>query len=578
MAPRSNIACVLVALGALVASVRLMSMAGALGVALLLGGGCRAKEAPAPAASARVAEAPAPASLVAELSIGNPKETWQRLRQLGGGLANAVPSSLPVLFTTSLSMPPAAAGSIDESVPIVGALLSREGSSEPDAVVGVHVTSGAELVASLTLGSEAKFRQVQLEPRLVRLVAAPGAVEPSGALGVSGNYLLIASRVEALREAGRFVAESVSQRARSEPGFSLRASEQVLRGALPQRLREAWQAQRAELSSRDRALRDTKGRAPDFADPAVLLAGADGTIESWLSVLESSRALELVVTPEATRLGVELRLTPGADGAAALLSRELVTGPLSPLLALPRGTLAALALRGDPQPSREAAEALGKSVTQLFGERVSPDDATKLVRVLGALAQARHGATVIGFIPSPTPALVVTCQVTDGEAFRRALADALALVELPPVSAWLAGTVGKPSLQVAKSTTGPAKARLRLQRAAATAKLPLPPALSVSWDAKDGVAWVVVSTESGPEPAALQAADKLAASSFLARAEREWGERAALGVWGDARLFAPGGPDDAPILLVVGKREERISVAMDLSPAALRALAGFWVR
>jgi hypothetical protein len=548
-----------------------------LAVALLVAG-CRTKDTPAPAASATLAEAPAPAHLVAELSIGNPKETWQRLRLLGGDLAEALPSSLAVLFATSLSMPPAAAGSIDESVPMVGVVLSQPGRAEPDAVVGVHVTSGAELVASLTLGSAAKFRSVELGPRLVRLVAAPGAAELNGALGVSGNYLLVASRVEALTDAGRFVAEGVARRARSEPGFTLRASDRVLRGPLPQRLREAWQARRGALAARDRAERDAKGRAPDFADPAVLLGGADSTVQSWISVLESARELELSVTPEATRLRAELTLTPSAEGAAALLSRELVTGPIAPLLALPQGALAGLLMQGEAEPTPESAEALGKSVTELFGERVTQEQAKTLTQALAALVRARHGATVLGFVPAPRPALLITCQVREAEAFQGAVAGVLGLVELPPVSNWLAGTVGKPSLRVAKPEGGTRKAVLRFARPAGGSTSPLPAALTVTWEAKDGVALVVVSPDQGLGVSAFAGVAPLGMSPFLARAEQDWAQHAALGMFADARLMAPGGPDDAPLLLTLGKRNEQIAVSFDLSPGALRSVARFWAK
>jgi len=95
---------------------------------------------------------------------------------------------------------------------------------------------------------------------------------------VSGNYLLLATEVAALKDAARFVAESVSKRARSEPGLTVRATDSALTARLAPRLRESWQARRAALSARDRAERDAKGRAPDFADPQVLLAGADGDV------------------------------------------------------------------------------------------------------------------------------------------------------------------------------------------------------------------------------------------------------------------------------------------------------------
>jgi hypothetical protein len=401
---------------------------------------------------------------VAELSLGNPKQTWQSVRLLGGNLAQALPSSLPVLFATSLSLPPTAAGNIDETVPMVGALLSRKDATEPDFVVGVHVVSGAELVASLTLGDAAKFSRLELAPRVVRLLTAPGAPDFDGALGVCGNYLLLGSSVDALRDAGRFVAEVVSKRARTEPGLSVTANQNVLAGTLSRRLRELWQARRAALSARDRAERDAKGRAPDFADPEVLLAGADNTIESWLGVLESSRALSLSLTPSADRFRSELLLTPDAEGAAALLSHEVVVGPVAPLFQLPESTRAALLLRSDAKPGGGDSANLGASVSKLLGERLNASQAVRLGKAFEALAKSRRGATTLGFVQAPAPALVMTCELADEAAFPGALADVLGLLELPPVSAWLSGTIGKPSLLLGCSVAVLVEPQLASQR------------------------------------------------------------------------------------------------------------------
>ena len=524
-------------------------------------------------ASATLVEAPAPASLVAELSIGSPKDTWQSVRLLGGDLAQALPSSLPVLFATSLSLPPAAAGSIDETVPMVGALLSRKDAAEPDFVIGVHVVSGAELLASLTLGDSAKFRRLDLAPRVVRLLTAPGAPDFDGAMGVSGNYLLLASSVDALREAGRFVAEGVSKRARTEPGLTLTAQQGVLAGTLSRHLREAWQARRAALSARDRAEREAKGRPPDFADPAVLLAGADNTIESWLAVLESSRALTLSVTPSAERLRTELLLTPDADGAAALLSREVVVGPIAPLFQLPADSRAALLLRGDAQPGAGEAASLGTSASKLLGDRLSAAQAASLSKAFDAFAKSRRGATAIGFVQAPAPALVITCELADGEAFAGAFADVLSLLELPPVSAWLAGTVGKPSLELAKAGPDVRRAKIRFQRGHRSSGPSLPPSLSLSWQARDGVGKIVVSTDETVGLTPFAGASRLGASAWLTRSSQDLAEQTALALFVDARLVAPGGPDEAPILLSFGKKAERIALTLDASAAALPALA-----
>jgi len=540
------------------------------GAALLALAACQSKGAPAPAASSSVAEAPAPGALIAELSLGNPKETWRRARLLGGNYAQALPSSLPVLLATSLSLPPSAAGSLDESVPMVGALLSRKDASEPAIVIGMHVLSGAELVASLTLGDAAKFRRLELAPRVVRLLPAPGAPDFNGALGVSGNYLLLATEASALSDAGRFVAEGVSKRARSEPGLSVLATDSALTGALARRLREGWQARRAGLAARDRAEREAKGRAPDFADPQVLLSGADNTVESWLAVLESSRQVALSLTPEADRLSAELSLTPGADGAAALLARDLVVGSAAPLLQLPATTGAALLMRGEAEA---AGPGPGESIAQLFGGRLNAAQTKQLVEALDAFAKSRRGVTVVGFVPAPAPALLLTCELTAGSDFPEALAQVLSLLKLPPVSGMVTGALGKPSLELTKSANGVRRARLRLQPTARGLALPLPKSLSVAWEAKDGVGYVVVSPDETLGLSPFAEASRLASSEWLVRSQPGLAELRALGLFLDTRLLAPGGPDDAKLLLSFGKKADRIVVALDVAATALPAVA-----
>ena len=550
-----------------------LSYIGVVAALAVAGVGCRSKGAPAPAPSATLAEAPAPATLLAELSLGNPKETWQRLRLLGGAAAQALPSSLPVLLATSLSFPPAVAGSFDEALPMVGAALSREGAPEPDLVLGMHVTSGAELVASLTLGDGAKFRRVELGPRLIRLVAAPGGQEFNGALGVSGNYLLVATRVEALKDAGRFVAEGVAKRAPNEPGLSLRANERVLRGPLSRLVREGWQARRAALVAGAEEQRKAKGRAPDFADPEVVLGGVDSTVEALLGVLESSRQLDLSLVPEADRLRAELALVPGPEGAASLLASEIVTGPVAPLWQLPQSTRAALLLRGDAEP-KAGASGWAESVTRLFGARLTSEQAATLSRAFEALAQSHRGATVFGLLGAPDPALLIRCEVPDPIAFSNALAGVLRLLELAPVSSWLTSITGTPSLELEKSklaNMGQAHLRFKRQRQAAT--LPLPPTLRVTWEAKDGVGYVVVSPRAGSNWAPFNEPVRLGASAWLQKSQAELGAQTALGVYLDTRLLAPGGPDEAPLLIALGKREGRIVLGVDVAPAALHAVS-----
>lgn len=526
--------------------------------------GCQSKRTPAPAASARLPEATAPSGLVAELSIGNPKQTWAALRRLGGGTAQALPSSLPVLLATALEIAPTAASSLDEAVPMVGALLSRSDAPEPDLILGMHVVSGAELVASLTLGSDAKLRRVELGPRVVRLVPAPGAREPPYALGVSGNYLLLSTRVDALRDAGRFVAEGVSSRARTAPGIALSAKRQVLQEKLVPRLRELWQVRRAALAERDQAVRQQKGRAPDFADPEVILGGVDSTLELWLGVLESAAELTLSATPLDDRLRLELSLVPGADGKAAAFSREAAVGPLTPLLNLPAATRAALLWRSDDvSPAASAAAALA----QLFGARLDAAQTRRMSAALDAFARCRRGATTLALTSGPAPALLVSTELGDAAAFPDAVKGVLSLLDLPPVAAWFASSLGKPRLVLSKPQGAGRSAKVYFERPVGGPSSSLPKVLSVSWDTDGALGRIRLAPESAADGRGEPAGPTLSSLDFLARGGG-LADQSALAAFLDLAWLGAA-PEPAPLLLTFGKSDQRIAGVLDVSAGAL---------
>jgi hypothetical protein len=95
----------------------------------------------------------------------------------------------------------------------------------------------------------------------------------------------------------------------------------------------------------------------------------------------------------------------------------------------------------------------------------------------------------------------------------------------------------------------------------------------VSWEAKDGVGYVMVSPRVGSNFAPFNEPVQLGASAWLQKSQPQLGVQTALGVYLDTRLFAPGGPDDAPLLIALGKREGRIVLGVDMAPAALHAVS-----
>jgi hypothetical protein len=306
-----------------------------------------------------------------------------------------------------------------------------------------------------------------------------------------------------------------------------------------------------------------------------LLGGVDNIIESWLAVLETSRDLSVDVVPQDDRLVIELTLQPGAEGAARLLHTELVTGPLEPLLTLPDSTGAALLLRGEESPRAEGAQNMGASLSRLFGERLAPEQTTKLVSAFEALDASRRGATVIGLVNEPVPALVMTFELAQSDAFPGALAAVLRLLELPPISSWLASTVGKPVLELPAASGGPRRARVRFQRSAARVPATLPAELHLVWEARDGVGYLVVSPDAKLGLAPIGAPSRLTSSTWLTQSQQRLGQRA-LGLFVDLRLVRPDATEPAPLLLTFGKQADRIAVSLDAAPAALHAAAGLF--
>jgi hypothetical protein len=374
-----------------------------------------------------------------------------------------------------------------------------------------------------------------------------------------------------MKDAGRFVAEVLPKRARSEPGLTVKAGERLLKERVAASLREAWKQRRAHLIERAAGERAAKG-APDFAEPEVLLAGVDSTIESFLDVVESSRELSLSLAPKDGALRAEVSLTPSAEGASALFAREMVTGPLAPLLRLPASSDAALLLSGDAQHA--GGPGLGQLLQQLFGDRLKPEQAAKLSATLEAFDGTRRGATAISVVARPSPALLLQFELSDEARFSPAFADLLELSELGPVRSWLAGTWGTPTLSMGAVSASGGQARVRFQRAAGAAGPALPKSVTVSWEVRDKLASIVIAADDKLGLAPAHAPEHLEGRAWLQGARPDFAAQTALALYLDASMMAPGGPDEAPLLLALGKRGERIVLSLELSRPALATVSG----
>ncbi len=235
-----------------------------------------------------------------------------------------------MLAATLAGLPPLSADSFDADLPAVGLLVQAPGGS-PGWVLAAHVVSGPELVAKLSTGDGAPFRAVStavpglksLEPAAAS--ATPGTAPAGFSLAVFDNYLLAGSSAELLVAAGPYSARMLPRRPPAQAPIALRFTQRALDSNVVPALRALWAGYRTRLSHLDQSDRSAHGgRAPDFADPAQVILGADAVVESLFSLIDGAAALELDLAPFPDRLDASLVLEPeaGSDvGAAACDAR-----------------------------------------------------------------------------------------------------------------------------------------------------------------------------------------------------------------------------------------------------------------
>ena len=209
------------------------------------------------------------------------------------------------------------------------------GTAEEGWVAAVHLRSGAEWLVALANGADATFTAEKESPTGLILLKARRS-ESTLSLGVLGDYLVIARTVESLRLAAPFVVRTVAPGAGPGEVIELTVPKVALSGALSKALRVSvtellrnWQLADAQ----NRTLHG--GRAPDFGEPAAIIAGASAMFERLLGVVDTAKQLRLTAAllDEVPLFRAELE--PEATGAARDLLLGMDTGELQPLLRLP---------------------------------------------------------------------------------------------------------------------------------------------------------------------------------------------------------------------------------------------------
>ncbi|AKT37754.1 hypothetical protein [Chondromyces crocatus] len=420
--------------------------------------GCSKGEGPSEATGKGVdlSPVPAPAGLIAEAFVASPESTWAKARTAVGGPALFLPVNVGTLVANVLGLPPTVASEIDGNVPVVGAVVDRGTAPAPGglgvehqaprAVVGVHVKSGPRFVDQLTKGEAARY-QARVDEATSITVLEPKSASPAGsaaseegpggagagALGVLGNYLLVAPAVADLTAVGPYVARTLSQGAAPKEDVVVDVPRAAIGGPILGAVREAWERVRPALEA---------GQASSLA--------ATGT--RWISLLgDMEKARVTLVLDEAAHLRFEA--TPRAgDGPAKQAVAEASVGDVKPLLELPADVLGGLLMRESAAGRQASVASQVGAMVRLLGreEREVPEkEKAQITSALQSLAIARGDWFAAGVRwEGIGPTAVARVAVADEGKLGGALEEFMDLTKLPSIKAYLKDegltmTVGK---------------------------------------------------------------------------------------------------------------------------------------
>jgi len=299
-------------------------------IALLAFVSCRSKSTVAPARPAERPLPTAPAGLLAEFTVAEPRAFYAALRSFQPENV-AYPEDPALALALVWGLPLAAAEQLALDRPLYGAIVSTS-SEQIRLVTGCRVRSGAEFVRLVT---SAPGRRALPETPSGLVVLGGSSGNP---LGVLGDWLLVSSGEDSLREAGPYVARALPTKAVPAAPLTLDVAPAALRGSLDALLRARWNSARDALAALAEQAQRTAGRPADFADPAAVLAKVDASVRELLDFLRGSQSARLTATLSAERLELDADVLPRAGGADTMLGK-LHSTPLAPLLTLPRDTL-----------------------------------------------------------------------------------------------------------------------------------------------------------------------------------------------------------------------------------------------
>lgn len=396
-------------------------------------------------ASSAAAESPvrAPDDLLADLYAPSPNASWARLQRGVGGAMGMLPSTLPGVLVALTDLDARFADELDGTAPMYGVVAGDP--TDPGVVFAMKLVDGRRARVALADGDTSRFATKEA-PGMTLLVPNGGAAAGSWGVGsklelaiTPNGYLLVARHGADLARLGPYVTRTLPARPPSiDAAVAIEIPRSALQRVLVPKLESLWSDGKSFLLAEDARMRAERGRAPDFGDPAAIVAAVDAMLGRRVAILGDLEKLrvELEITEDAAVFTATL--TPqapevGADAGAGLARRwvdGMKVGDAAPVLALPSVSTLALSMRDGEVDRDEQAKELEEVLTASLGPRLK--DPSKLHDVIEAMSKARDESSAFALGLEEPAGLFVHAPVRDGASADKALHGAFELAQIDP--------------------------------------------------------------------------------------------------------------------------------------------------
>ena len=392
---------------------------------------------PQPADAGVAVEPPvrAPDDLLADIYVASPNSSWTRLQRGVGGAVGILPATLPGVLVALTDLDVSLASELDGTAPMFGAVAGDPAS--PGIALALKLVDARRARGLLADGDTSRFTSKNVEGMTVLVPNAAASSRSAPAdqrfeIAITQNgYLLVTRSAADLTRLGPYVTRTLPARPLpTESAAVVEIPKSALKTMLEPKLDSLWKDGKSFLLTQDERMRAERGRAPDFGDPAAIVAALEGMLGRRVAVVGDLEKVRLAVDITEDATVFTATLSPGADGPSRRWVDAMKVGDASPVLALPAVSALAVSMRDGEVERAEQSKELEKAIATSLGPRL--EDPSKLHEVIEAMTSARDEAVAFALAVDEPTGLLVRAPVRDAGAADKAIRGVFDMTKRKP--------------------------------------------------------------------------------------------------------------------------------------------------